>query len=106
VNSKPVEALPEVAADLIAAARHYQSWRSDGQEHLLQKYDETVSWIAWNPDLFPRKVGAVQRAVLKQSYYIVYFIQEPMRSVVLAVLDGRDDPKSRARLIRHRRRSR
>jgi hypothetical protein len=48
VNSKPVEALPEVATDLIAAARHYQSWRSDGQEHLLQKYEETVSWGRFN----------------------------------------------------------
>jgi hypothetical protein len=106
VNSKPVEALPEVAADLIAAARHYQSWRSDGQEHLLQKYEETVSWIAWNPDLFPRKFGAVQRVVLKQSYYVVYFIQEPTRSVVLAVLDGRDDPTRRVRLLGQRRRAR
>jgi len=106
VNSKPAEALPEVADDLIAAIQHYQSWRSDGQEHLLQKYEETVSWIAWNPDLFPHKFGSVQRVVLKQSYYIVYFVQEAARSVVIAVLDGRDDPVKRSRLIRRRRRPR
>jgi hypothetical protein len=73
------------------------------REHLLQKYEETVSWIAWNPDLFPRKLGAVQRVVLKQSYYIVYFILETARSVILAVLDGRDDPKKQSRLVRQRR---
>ena len=104
MKSKPVEALPEVAADLLAAVQHYQSWRSDGGEHLLQKYEETVSWIAWNPDLFPHKFGSVQRVVLKQSYYIVYFLQETARSVILAVLDGRDDPKKQTRLIRQRRR--
>ncbi|MFA6961486.1 MAG: hypothetical protein WC205_12095 [Opitutaceae bacterium] len=70
---------------------------------MLQKYEETVSWIAWNPDLFPRKLGAVQRVVLKQSYYIVYFILETARSVILAVLDGRDDPKKQSRLVRQRR---
>jgi hypothetical protein len=55
VKSKPVEALSVVAGDLKSAAQHYQSWRLDGEEHILQKYDETVSWIAWNPGLFPRK---------------------------------------------------
>lgn len=106
MKSKPVEALPEVAGDLLAAVQHYQSWRSDGRSHLLQKYEETVSWIAWNPDLFPKKLGAVQRVVLKESYYVVYFVQEAARSVVIAVLDGRDDPVKRRRLVRRRRRSR
>jgi len=92
VKSKPVDALTVVADDLKRAAAHYQSWRSDGAEHILQKYDETVSWIAWNPGLFPRKFGNVQKAILKHLYYIVYFIQESKRSLVLAVLDGRRSP--------------
>jgi hypothetical protein len=74
VRSKPVEALECVATDLIAAAEHYLSWRDDGAEHIFTKYDETISWISWNPDMFPKKFGNVQRAILKQSYYVVYFI--------------------------------
>ena len=35
-----------------------------------------------------KKLGSVQRVVLKQSYYVVYFVQETARSVVIAVLDG------------------
>ena len=65
MNSKPVKALPAVARDLKAAISHYESWRADGGEYILRKYDETVSWIAWNPDSFPKKIGAIQRAVLK-----------------------------------------
>lgn len=72
----------------------------------FKKYEETVSWIAWNPDLFPKKLGSVQRVVIKQSYYVVYFVQEAARSVVIAVLDGRDDPVKRRRLVRSRQRSR
>ncbi|MBS0633212.1 MAG: hypothetical protein JSS11_14975 [Verrucomicrobia bacterium] len=103
MKSKPVVALPEVEADLRAAMAHYASWRPDGAEQLLAKYDETVGWIEWNPDAFPRKHGSIQRAILKQSYYLVYFRQETQRSVVLAVLDGRRDPQEIQGLLKARR---
>jgi plasmid stabilization system protein ParE len=99
----PVFALPEVEADLRAAMTHYASWRSGGAEHVRQKYDETISWIAWNPEAFPRKHGPVRRAILKQSYYIVYFLEESDRTVVLAVLDGRRDPKEIKTMLKSRR---
>lgn len=105
MKSKPVYALECVAEDLRAAAAHYASWRSDGAAHILDKYEETVSWIAWNPDLFPHAVGAIQRAILKHSYYLIYFIQEEDRTVVLAVLDGRMNPLSVRKLVKRRRRS-
>lgn len=99
MKSKPVVALPEVETDLRQAMAHYASWRSDGPAHVLQKYEATIAWIAWNPEVFPRKYRNVQRAILKQSYYIVYFIQEDDRSLVLAVLDGRRDPQEIKRII-------
>ena len=102
MSSKPVEALPEVAADLRAAIAHYESWRPDGKEHLLQKYEDAISWIAWNPDLFPRKFGSIQRVILKQSYYVVYLIQEKKRTLILAVLDGRRDPPEIRKLVGQR----
>jgi plasmid stabilization system protein ParE len=102
VNSKSVVALEAVEGDLRAAISHYATWRSDAKSHLLEKYDETVSWIEWNPDLFPRKFGAVQRAIIKRSYYIVYFIQEAERTVVLAVLDGRTRPGQIRNLVKKR----
>lgn len=96
--------MPEVEADLREAMAHYASWHPDGAEHLRQKYDETISWIAWNPETFPRKHGLVRRAILKQSYYIVYFFEEIERTVVLGVLDGRRDPRDIKRVIRRRKR--
>ena len=67
-------ALPEVEGELRAAIAHYSSWRSDGEKHVLRKYDETISWIEWNPEAFSKKYGRVRRAILKHSYYIVYFL--------------------------------
>jgi plasmid stabilization system protein ParE len=106
VKSLPVFALPEVEADLRAAMAHYASWRSDGAEHIRQRYLETVGWIAWNPEAFPKKYGSIRRAILKQSYYIVYYLVERERSVVLAVLDGRRSPDEIRSLIRGRGRTR
>ncbi|MES2696035.1 MAG: hypothetical protein V4773_21355 [Verrucomicrobiota bacterium] len=105
MKSLPVFALPEVEGDLRVAMAHYGSWRSDGVEHILRKYEETVSWITWNPEAFPRKFGAVRRAILKQSYYIVYFLMEADRTVIVAVLDGRREPGDIRSLLRKRRRS-
>lgn len=99
MNSKPVFELPEVERDLEAAIAHYDSWQLDGREHLLQKYEETVGWIEWNPDSFPKKYGRVQRAILKRSYYLVYFFQEKKRTLIVAVLDGRRDPETIRRIL-------
>ena len=92
MKSLPVFALPEVENDLRDAMAHYSSWRSDGEEHVRQMYNETVGWIDWNPEGFPKKYGVVRRAILKRAYYIVYFVIEADRSLVIAVLDGRRKP--------------
>ena len=78
-----------------------------GVKHMLGRYGETVDWIAWTPDLFPKKIGTVQRAIIKQTYFVVYFLQEETRTLVLAVLDGRMEPKNiRGRLIGRRHKAR
>ena len=94
MNSKPVFSLPEVEAGLREAMKHYDSWHPRGREHFLQKYDDTVNWIEWNPGGFPRKYGRVQRAILIKSYYVAYFIQERERTLILAVLDARRAPST------------
>jgi len=42
MKSKPVFELPEVEADLERAIQHYCSWRSDGMDYILQKYEERL----------------------------------------------------------------
>lgn len=100
---KPVIALPEVAEDLRAGKSHYASWRTDGAEHFLGKFLDTVNLIERNPAAFPRRYGSVQRALLARSFYVTYFVQEPDRSVVLAVLDGRRSPREVRRIVGFRR---
>ena len=74
-------------------------------EEMLRNYFETVEWIEWNPNLFPRKFGSLQRVILKRSYSVVYFFQEAKRSIVVAVLDGRREPRANKKLLTTRRKS-
>jgi hypothetical protein len=105
VSAKRVVALEAVRADLEYARSFYESWKPGGGKEILQKYFEAVDWIEWNPDLFSRKLGAIQRVILRRSYFVLYFIQEPERSVVLAVLDGRRHPRTVRSLLKQRRKS-
>ena len=105
MSAKPVEALEVVQTDLEYAKSFYESWKPGGGEEILRKYFEAVEWIEWNPELFPHKFGIVQRVILKRSYFVVYFIQEEGRSIILAVLDGRRNPRVIRKLITTRRKS-
>jgi plasmid stabilization system protein ParE len=105
MTTKALVALPEVAGDLRAAMTHYLSWRLDGSQHLLRKYEETIDLIARNPGVFPPKQGELRRAILRQSYYLVYFLLEPDRILVLAVLDGRRNPQQIQAIVAQRKQS-
>lgn len=106
MSAKRVEALEAVQADLEYARSFYESWKPGGGEEILRKYFEALDWIEWNPDLFPRKFGLIQRVILRRSYFVVYFFQEAERSIIMAVLDGRRNPRATRTLLMSRRQSR
>lgn len=105
MSAKSVEALEAVQADLEYARCFYESWKPGGGEEILRKYFEAVDWIEWNPDLFPRKFGEIQRVILPRSYFVVYYIQEPDRTIVLAVLDARRNPRAIRKQLKLRKKS-
>ena len=53
MKNQPVEVLQAVEEDLRAAMAFYDSWRYDGGNYFWHQYRDTVSWIEWNPELFP-----------------------------------------------------
>ena len=67
MRSQRVEALEAVAADLLYAREYYDSWRSDGSAYFKGQFDETVAWIEWNPELFPRKYRFFRRAIIRNT---------------------------------------
>jgi hypothetical protein len=103
VKSQPVDFLLSANVDVNQAKDAYSAWRSDGADHFMTLLDEVVSWIAANPDLFPKRYRDFRRAPLRNSYYAAFYVIEPTVTVVVAVLDLRQRPARMRRLLRNRR---
>ena len=105
VKSQPVEFLDSVSDDLRYAYTYYDSWVSGGSLWFRDHFRETVSWIEWNPAMFPKKYRFFRRAIIRRSYFGIYFAIEPDVTTVVAVQDMRDDP-DRLKAILHERKKR
>lgn len=93
MNSQPVEFLDIVEHDLRAARIAYASWLTDGAHLFSAKYNETLDWIEWNPEQFPRKHRHFRRAIIRRTYYGIYYVIELSVTTVVAVLDLRQNPR-------------
>jgi hypothetical protein len=103
VRSQPVEFLAFVEDDLRYAYDYYDSWLSDGSMWFRNLFRETVSWIEWNPEMFPKKHRFFRRAIVRRSYFGIFFAIEPEVTTVVAVRDMREDPGAIRRLLLGRR---
>ena len=102
MRSQRAEALEAVAADLICAREYYDSWRSDGSAYFKAQFDETVAWIEWNPELFPRKYRFFRRAIIRNTYFGIFYAIEQNVTTIVAVVDMRQRPATIRRLTKSR----
>lgn len=102
MKSQPVEFLEPVEHDLRYAHEFYDSWKAKGAENFQERFRECVSWIEWNPVMFPKQYRSFRRAILRRSYFAVYYVIEPGVTTVVAVLDMRREPKSIQTLLKGR----
>jgi len=93
VKSQPVEFLEFVEDDLRYARGYYDSWQTDGGDRFHEKFRETVSWIGWNPELFSKTYRRFRRAIIRQTYFGIFYAIELDVTTVVAVLDLRQNPK-------------
>ncbi|HEX3108306.1 MAG TPA: type II toxin-antitoxin system RelE/ParE family toxin [Thermoanaerobaculia bacterium] len=74
-----------------------EDWYNGQQSGLGIEFRDTIGdlfgRLAENPRIYPRVYGEVHRAVLRRFPYLVYFVIEHSDVIVLAVLDGRRDPR-------------
>ena len=103
MRSQPVEFLAFVEDDLRYAYDYYDSWLA-GSAWFRDRFHETVSWIEWNPEMFPKKHRFFRRAIIRRSYFGIFFAIEPDVTTVVAMRDMRDDPREIRRLLLVRKR--
>jgi len=73
VRTQPVEFLEFVEFDLRQAHSFYDSWHTHGGEKFQTKFRETIFWIEWNPELFPQKHKHFRRAIIRKTYFGIYY---------------------------------
>ncbi|MCE2692781.1 MAG: hypothetical protein QE570_04360 [Verrucomicrobiota bacterium] len=94
MKSQPVEFLAPVEYDLRYAKDFYDSWKVRGAEDFMQRFRESIAWIEWNPEMFPKKYRQFRRAIIRRSYFGIYYAIEPEVTTVVAVLDMRREPRT------------
>ena len=103
MNSKPVVALAGVSADVQDAYDYFETRVGATGERFLQRYFATTDAIALNPWTYPVKFDDYHRALIPRSSFAIYYFQEPVRSVIVAVVDARRHPGVIRRMVRTRR---
>ncbi|MEN9631696.1 MAG: hypothetical protein RL077_100 [Verrucomicrobiota bacterium] len=103
VRSQPVEFLDEFTEDDLRYARlYYDSWKTDGANWFQERFREAVAWIEWNAKMIQKKYRGLRRAVIRRTYFGVFFAIEPGVTTVVAILDLRQDPSEIRRALRDR----
>lgn len=77
MKSQRVEALEIIEEDLKAAKSFYDSWRVNGSAYFKAQFDEAVAWIEWNPEMFPKKYRHYRRAIIRNTYFAIFYVIEP-----------------------------
>ena len=93
MKSQPVEFLDFIEEDLRYARAYYDSWQTDGARLFQERFREAISWIEWNPEMFPKKYRGFRRTIIRRTYFGAFFAIEQDVTTVVAVLDLRQDPK-------------
>jgi toxin ParE1/3/4 len=90
--SSRVRLRPEAELDAVGAASWYEEKRAGLGHAFLAALDEALQRVGSSPQHFPQLQDGVRRARLRRFPYGVYFVLEPERSVVIAVLHLHRDP--------------
>ena len=102
MKSLPVEFLEFVEHDLRQARSFYDSWQFEGAAKFQQKFREAISWIGWNPEMFPKRYRYFRRAIIRRSYFAVFYVIDQDAAVIVAVLDMRRNPRTIRSLLKSR----
>ena len=89
----PIVARQRVKYALSAARDWYDEQRPGLGEEFLTAVRSTLTTIQHYPKIFSPSYGEVRRAIVSRFPYAVFYIVEPKRIVVLAVLHTSRDPK-------------
>ena len=98
--SLPIEWLAGADADLQAAFDRFEDQREESGTKFLALIERYLERIGHLPEIAPSYLQRIRRQVMKQSVYGIFYVVEPTRIVIIALLDLRQDERQiRRRLL-------
>ncbi|HSK80073.1 MAG TPA: type II toxin-antitoxin system RelE/ParE family toxin [Thermoanaerobaculia bacterium] len=97
----PVTVRPLAERDLREAQLWYEEKRPGLGAEFRSCIDECLRTIARSPLLFPVTHRNVRRAGVKRFPYLVYFVLQPERVLIIACFHTRRDPRLVLRRVPH-----
>jgi plasmid stabilization system protein ParE len=85
---------PAADQDIDAAYGWYERQQVGLGEKFLRSLGATVEFIRTNPELYPIVRGSIRRAVFRGFPYLLFYVVEPERIVVIACLHVSRDPET------------
>lgn len=85
---------PDATADVLAAARHYESLREGFGAKFLDELENALSLIQATPLLFTVVDEPIRRFLLRRFPDGVFYEPGESQDTVLAVMDLRQDPEA------------
>jgi toxin ParE1/3/4 len=93
MRSPPLLLRKEAAADLVEAVEWYDARRGGLGGDFLTAVRAVLTTIEDSPERFLIVRGDVRRAPLRRFPYAVFYVAEPDRTVVIACMHFRRDPR-------------
>ncbi len=98
--SLTIEWLSGAAADLQVAFGRFEDQREESGTRFLALIEPYLARTGSFPEIAPIYLQRIRRQVMKQSVYGIFYVAEPTRIVIIALLDLRQDERQiRRRLL-------
>jgi plasmid stabilization system protein ParE len=89
----PVVFRPIAKEEMNESIEWYETQRTGLGSEFASEVETFLARMARSPEQFGRIRGPIRRAVLRRFPFIIHFLDEPNRIVVLAVFHGKRNPK-------------
>ena len=93
MTSAPLLLRKEAAADLVEGVEWYDAQRGGLGGEFLMAVRAALATIEDSPERYPTVRGDIRRAPLRRFPYSLFYVAEPDRTVVLACMHFRRDPR-------------
>lgn len=96
-----VEFLSRADADLQEAFDRFEDYREGFGVEFMMAVDAYLARIATFPEIAPIYLESVRRQVMRRFPYGIFYVPQPTRILITAILDLRQDERDIIRHLRH-----